>query len=126
MVNVHTRVPMEVVEALNNMATPENPAYRVIRSILTCAVKGVSPTCGLSLDTIRELGAIADATGFRSVDELVSHLAAAFLRVYRYHRGELREDELTPPEEIRDIFSEFATSPASAAFAESLSVRKGV
>ena len=31
MVNVHTRVPFAVVEALNNMATPENPVYRIRR-----------------------------------------------------------------------------------------------
>ena len=126
MVNVHTRLPIEVVEALNNMATPENPVYRVLRNILVNVVRGVPMACALSDKTIRELGAVADATGFRSIDELIEHLAAAFLRVYRYNKGELREDEPTPPEEIRDMFEELAPSATSTVFADKLSVRKGV
>lgn len=126
MVNVHTRVPFAVVEALNNMATPENPVYRIMRSILTNAVRGLPVACSLSDATIRELGAVADATGFRSIDELLSHLAAAFLRVYRYNHGELKEDEPTPPEEIRDMFADLASDGLPAVFADDLSVRKGV
>ena len=126
MVNVHTRLPIEVVEALNDMATPENPVYRVLRNILVNVVRGVPMACALSDKTIRELGAVADATGFRSIDELIEHLAAAFLRVYRYNNGELRDDETTPPEEIRDMFEELTPSATSAVFADNLSVRKGV
>ena len=126
MVGLHTRVPKEIADALNNMATPDNPTYRIVRSILTCTVKGLPAACALSADTIRELGVIADTTGFRSVEELVSHLAAAFLRVYRYNNGELREDESTPPEEIRDMFEELIPSATSAVFADNLKVRKGV
>lgn len=126
MVNVHTRLPIEVVEALNDMATPENPVYRVLRNILVNVVRGVPMACALSDKTIRELGAVADATGFRSIDELIEHLAAAFLRVYRYNNGELRDDESTPPEEIRDMFEELTPSATSAVFADNLSVRKGV
>lgn len=126
MVNVHTRLPLEVVEALNNMATPENPVYRVLRSILTNVVRGVPAACALSDSTIRELGAVADATGFRSIDELMEHLAAAFLRVYRYNRGELQEDEPTPPEEIRDMFEDLTAEGSAAVFGDKLSVRKGV
>lgn len=126
MVNVHTRLPLEVVEALNNMATPENPVYRVLRTILTNVVRGVPMACALSDNTIRELGAVADATGFRSIDELMEHLAAAFLRVYRYNHGLLEEEELVPPEEIRDMFDEYTPSEMSAVYADKLSVRKGV
>ena len=126
MVNVHTRLPIEVVEALNGMATPENPVYRVLRTILTNVVKGVPAACALSDSTIRELGSVADATGFSSIDELMEHLAAAFLRVYRFHKGELAEDEPTPPEEIRDMFADLTPDNTAAVFADKLSVRKGV
>lgn len=126
MVNVHTRLPKEVVEALNSMATPENPVYRILRTILTNVVRGVPMACTLSDATIRELGAVADATGFRNIDELMQHLAAAFLRVWRYNRGELDEDEPTPPEEIRDMFEDLTAEGTAAVFGDKLSVRKGV
>ena len=123
MVNVHTRIPSEVAEAIASMATPETPVYRVMRSMLVSAIKGVPAGCNLDLATIRELGAVADKTGFKSIGELLSYLAAAFLRVYRYNSGQLAEDEQTPPEEIRDMFEE--VNIKGSIYAEKLSIRKG-
>lgn len=102
---LRTRVPAEVAEAVNAMATADYPSYRVLRDIVVAHVSGTSRSA-VSLETLIQLRATAEAVGYASVDALLQDLAAAFLRVYRYSRGLLAEDESTPDEDIRDMFGE--------------------
>lgn len=122
-ISVHTRLPLEVVEALDAMTASDCARYETLRRVVINSINGLPAAHSIPLDKIRELGAVADMTGFRSVAELVSHLAAAFLRVYRFNNGLLRDDESTPDEEIRDMFDEFQIKKY---YDKELSIKKSV
>lgn len=118
-VNLRTRVPAEVGEAIRAMATENYPSYRVVRDIIVSHVAGVSSGT-VSTETFVVLKRTASIVGYQDVDALLRDLAAAFLRVYRYNTGALGEDESTPDEEIREMFKEMEVN-----YAQGLSVRKG-
>lgn len=98
-------MPAEVGDAINAMATKEHPAYRVLRDIVVAHVTGTAQGT-LTLETVTQLRATAEAVGYPSVDVLLQDLAAAFLRVWRYQQGLLAEEEKTPDEEIRSMFND--------------------
>lgn len=115
-----TRVPNAVGAAINAMATPDYPAYRVLRDIIVAHVTGVTAP-SLSAETIQVLQSVAADTCYPSVDALLQDLASAFIRVYRYSHGLLADDEATPAEEIREMFNEMQSIRK---YEEGLSVRK--
>lgn len=104
-VNLRTRVPAEVGDAIKAMATKEHPPYRVLRDIVVAHVAGTTQSV-FTLETVAQLCATAKTVGYPSADALVQDLAAAFLRVWRYQQGVLDDDEPTPDEEIRSMFGE--------------------
>lgn len=108
-VDLRTRVPLEVAEVLRSKVSADYPYYRVVRDVVISAVKGVSPQALLRVDTIARLAAAAEATGYKSVDELLLDLSSAFLRSYKCNRGELADDELSPAIEIQTMFNEMLT-----------------
>lgn len=108
-VDLRTRVPKEVAEVLRSKVSADYPYYRVVRDVVISAIKGVNTQALLREDTIVRLAAAAEATGYKSVDELIVDLSAAFLRVYRCNSGELAADESSPAVEIQTMFADMLT-----------------
>lgn len=122
---VQTRVAPDVAEALDSLRAAGVPRYRLLCDILTNTVRGLPPTCNFSTALLRELGEVAEATGFRNVGELVQSLAQAFLRVYKSNRQQLMDDDVPPAEEIREMFADLDVAPAAEYYEDGMSLRKG-
>ena len=118
-VNIRTRVPAEIGEAINALATDSYPSYRIVRDIVVAHVSGTNVNA-LSLDTVRKMTSVAEAVGYENVDSLFLDLAAAFLRVHRYNTQQLQDDETTPAEEIRKMFENMP----SYSYEKGMAIRK--
>ena len=118
-VNIRTRVPAEIGEAINALASDSYPSYRIVRDIVVAHVSGTNVNA-LSLDTVRKMTSVAEAVGYENVDSLFLDLAAAFLRVHRYNTQQLQDDETTPAEEIRNMFENMP----SYSYEKGMAIRK--
>ena len=105
-VNIRTRVSADVGAKIKEMATPDYPAYKVVRDIITVRVYGgCSALRHNAMNTLRD---IARQAGYVSAEALMVDLAKAFLKVWQYNNGLLAEEEPTPAEEIRDMFADMS------------------
>ena len=105
-IDFHTRVPAEVAELIDKKADAQGRLrYVLLRELITNYAYGNRLEI-LESHTLEVLGEIVKAVGYESVDALVEDLAQSFLRVWRFREGLLQEDEATPDEEIRSMFSE--------------------
>ena len=103
-INIRTRVPKDIGEAILARATADYPGYRVVRDIIVASVTG-SGSHVQSLPVVQEIAKIAKDTGYSSAEALILDLSKAFLRVWRYAHGQLQDEERTPDEDIREMFS---------------------
>lgn len=100
-VTLFTRVSAEVGNRINAMASPEYPAYRVVRDII---VAHINDTVPLSCSTVELLRSAAQRVGYESADALAVDLVKAFLHTWQYANNELEDNEATPDEDIRLMF----------------------
>ena len=103
-VNIRTRVPAEVGEAIAKMSSPDYPPYRIVRDIVVAHVNGQHDN--LRSTTVALLNQVVEAVGYESVDALVTDLAKAYMKAFRYYRGEIEEDEASPDVDILEMFSD--------------------
>lgn len=121
-VNLRTRVPKEIGDAILARSSEKYPGYRVVRDIVVAAVTGVN-VATMSMATVGELARVAEVVGYSSVDALILDLSKAFLRVWRYNNNQLTEEESVPDEYIRDMFADLSNNVQP--YDKGISIRKG-
>lgn len=121
-VNLRTRVPKEIGDAILARSSEKYPGYRVVRDIVVAAVTGVN-VATISMATVGELARVAKVVGYNSVDALILDLSKAFLRVWRYNNNQLTEEESVPDEYIRDMFDDLSNNVQP--YDKGISIRKG-
>lgn len=121
-VNLRTRVPKEIGDAILARSSEKYPGYRVVRDIVVAAVTGVNVST-MSMATVGELARVAKVVGYNSVDALILDLSKAFLRVWRYNNNQLTEEESVPDEYIRDMFDDLSNNVQP--YDKGISIRKG-
>lgn len=105
-IDFHTRVPAEVARLIEEKAEAQGRLrYVLLRELISNYAYGNRLEV-LESHTLEVLAEVAKTVGYESVDVLVEDLAQSFLRVWRFREGLLQEDEATPDEEIRSMFSE--------------------
>ena len=102
-VTLQTRVPAEVKAVIDARVTVGRPVYQVVRDMLVAAAAGSGGE--LSDKTMMILKDAVQAAGYESIDNLVADLASSYMKVLRYHRGEIADNESSPDIDIIEMFS---------------------
>lgn len=101
---LHTRVPADIAQAIYAMATPANPPYKVLQSIILGFVQA-SQRPPLRDDTMKLIYHLAALSGYDDVDALIRDLCNSLERSIRANKGELMCGEAEVDNDILEMFS---------------------